>query len=339
MSPGELRIIRDDLADSLLAAGVVPETVDPATLSGGSEHPSGTRRDTFTDAAQEAYDRAKTLRADLEVLEPVQVQAESAKLAGILIGLHRTSWARSLELAELYAPRESTDDSEMAPEFRREVAAIRLEGMKECRRELMLVSLVEAAQAAAKAEAWRQVQVRMGDVLALSEPGADAPKSLPLLRTAIDRRRLAEFLKLLKHPDPGGELRRLRDDERAPLDKTPRREVSVTTTGSAQPVEPAAHEPASHQVAALPLHKLIVVVFGLLALACICGGVYAIYANAQSSTEFSLFGAKLTTAHVGVAFIGIGLLVAFFTVRSVLRNTRDLAALPLDRKGVRTNRP
>lgn len=85
-----------------------------------------------------------------------------------------------------------------------------------------------------------------------------------------------------------------------------------------------------HQRAAAPLHKLIVVVFGALAFACIAGGILAILWNATSSTEFSLFGARLTTGHVGVAFVGIGLVVAYFTVRAVLKNQRELAALPSD---------
>ena len=85
-----------------------------------------------------------------------------------------------------------------------------------------------------------------------------------------------------------------------------------------------------HQIAALLLHMTIVVIFGILALCSIGGGIYAIVANAQSHTELSLLGASLNTGHVGVAFIGIGPIIAFFTVRSVLKNQHELAALPLD---------
>jgi hypothetical protein len=85
-----------------------------------------------------------------------------------------------------------------------------------------------------------------------------------------------------------------------------------------------------HQEAAMFLHITIVTLFGILALGCIGGGIYAVYHNALSPTDFSLLGAHFSTGHVGVAFIGIGLLVAYFSVRSVLRNQRELAALPPD---------
>jgi hypothetical protein len=74
----------------------------------------------------------------------------------------------------------------------------------------------------------------------------------------------------------------------------------------------------------------IVVTFGLLALACIGGGIYAIVADAHSRTEFAMLGATLNTGHVGVAFVGLGLIVALFTVRGVLKNQHELAALPPD---------
>ena len=57
---------------------------------------------------------------------------------------------------------------------------------------------------------------------------------------------------------------------------------------------------------------LIVVTFGL-AFASIVVGVIAIIESAKSKTEFSLFGVKLSTG-VAVAFVGIGLLLAYFTV-------------------------
>jgi hypothetical protein len=81
----------------------------------------------------------------------------------------------------------------------------------------------------------------------------------------------------------------------------------------------------------MPLHTLIVLTFGLLALASIAGGVVAIVRSAKSNTEFSLLGAKLSTGDVGVALVGIGLIIAYFTVRAVLKSARDLAALPLDK--------
>jgi hypothetical protein len=57
---------------------------------------------------------------------------------------------------------------------------------------------------------------------------------------------------------------------------------------------------------------LIVVTFAL-AFALIVGGVKAIMRTAKSNTEFSLLGVKLSTG-VGVALVGIGLLLAYFTI-------------------------
>jgi hypothetical protein len=98
------------------------------------------------------------------------------------------------------------------------------------------------------------------------------------------------------------------------------------------------HEPLwapAHQREAAPLHRLIILVFGLLALCCIGGGIVAIIWNAVSKTEFELLGARLTTGHVGVAFVGIGLLTALFTVRAVLKNQYQLGALPSPKRSRR----
>jgi hypothetical protein len=84
----------------------------------------------------------------------------------------------------------------------------------------------------------------------------------------------------------------------------------------------------AHQRAAMPLHLLIVSVFGILALASIAGGIYAISKDTESDTYFKIMGAELSTGHVGVALVGLGLLIASFTVRSVLKNQHDLASLP-----------
>ena len=56
---------------------------------------------------------------------------------------------------------------------------------------------------------------------------------------------------------------------------------------------------------------LIVVSLGL-AFASIVGGVIAIIRSVKSNTEFSLLGVKLSTG-VGLALVGIGLLLAYVT--------------------------
>lgn len=84
---------------------------------------------------------------------------------------------------------------------------------------------------------------------------------------------------------------------------------------------------AVHQQTALPLHTLIVCIFGALALVCIIGGIVALFQKSESKTQFDIMGAHLSTGSVGVAFVGIGLLMAYFTIRSVLNNQRELAGL------------
>src|ERR1044071_3754254 len=61
---------------------------------------------------------------------------------------------------------------------------------------------------------------------------------------------------------------------------------------------------------AMPLFRLIVVTFGLLALGCIAGGIYAISNKAIADTTFDFLGFHLKSGHVGVAFVGIGLATA-----------------------------
>jgi hypothetical protein len=79
---------------------------------------------------------------------------------------------------------------------------------------------------------------------------------------------------------------------------------------------------AKQRRTAMPLHQLIVIVFGILALVCIGGGIYAIVANARSKTELSILGAHLTAGHVGAGFVAIGIIIALFVVRAVLKKQR-----------------
>ena len=74
-----------------------------------------------------------------------------------------------------------------------------------------------------------------------------------------------------------------------------------------------------HASAAMPLFFFIVFVVGLLALACIGGGIYAIFNKEVADTTFELWSFHLKTGHVGVAIVGIGLATALFTIHSVLK--------------------
>lgn len=85
-----------------------------------------------------------------------------------------------------------------------------------------------------------------------------------------------------------------------------------------------------HQREARLVHLTIILIFGLLALACVGGGIVGILYGATSETKLDMFGVHLSTGHVGIAFVGIGLIIGYFTMRSVLRNQYQLAALPPD---------
>ena len=73
----------------------------------------------------------------------------------------------------------------------------------------------------------------------------------------------------------------------------------------------------------MPLFMLIVIVFGLLALACIGMGCYAIYQGVkEATTKFEFLGFNLSTTHVGVALVAVGLGTAFGVVGSILKKIK-----------------
>jgi len=86
-----------------------------------------------------------------------------------------------------------------------------------------------------------------------------------------------------------------------------------------------------HVEAARPVHLTMLVVVGVLCLASIGAGAYAIYKGAVADTSFSFLGARLTTTHVGVALAGIGLIGLVLICRRILKSMEILAALPPDR--------
>ena len=85
------------------------------------------------------------------------------------------------------------------------------------------------------------------------------------------------------------------------------------------------------QRAPAPIHILIVLTCGLLALFSITGGIVAIGCGSKTNTEFSFLGAELSTGDVGIALIGIGLLITYFTTRTVLKSGRNQAAVALSK--------
>jgi hypothetical protein len=62
----------------------------------------------------------------------------------------------------------------------------------------------------------------------------------------------------------------------------------------------------AHIEAATPVIMAGLWIAGIVGFACVLGGIFAIYWNALSPSEVGLLGNKLTTGHVGVAFVFVG---------------------------------
>jgi hypothetical protein len=73
------------------------------------------------------------------------------------------------------------------------------------------------------------------------------------------------------------------------------------------------------QRAAAPVHILIVLISGLLAVFSITSGILAIAGGSKTNTESSFLDAKLSAGDLGIALIAIGLLITYFTTRSLLK--------------------
>jgi len=76
---------------------------------------------------------------------------------------------------------------------------------------------------------------------------------------------------------------------------------------------------------ARPTHAKILLVAGVLSLVSCLGGIVAIIWSAFARTEMSMFGVEVTTGHVGVAFVALGVVSMLFVSRSVLKNLAELA--------------
>jgi len=76
----------------------------------------------------------------------------------------------------------------------------------------------------------------------------------------------------------------------------------------------------------LALFFFIILLTSALSLGCIVGGVFAIWKGATSDTKFNMFGVELSSQSVGIAFMGIGLVTGFFTVRTVMDKAGELSS-------------
>ena len=66
----------------------------------------------------------------------------------------------------------------------------------------------------------------------------------------------------------------------------------------------------------------------LAAILCICGGIVTLYANPNAPTSIDIWGAKITTGHVGVAFIFIGVVVMGFVIKGAFSTLVSLGTEP-----------
>jgi hypothetical protein len=90
----------------------------------------------------------------------------------------------------------------------------------------------------------------------------------------------------------------------------------------AQRLQVAAHNPPIEAAKSVLITGLVI--GGLLGFACVIGGIIAIYRNATSPSEVMLFGGKLTTGHVGVAFVFIGMVVLGAVIRKAFKTVVQL---------------
>jgi hypothetical protein len=76
---------------------------------------------------------------------------------------------------------------------------------------------------------------------------------------------------------------------------------------------------------------MIVLVGGLAVLTTV-GGVIAIIYNSMAETKINILGMSISTGHVGVAFVGLGIIMMILLYRNISENIYKLAALPDDRQ-------
>lgn len=77
------------------------------------------------------------------------------------------------------------------------------------------------------------------------------------------------------------------------------------------------------RVGVLSLYFFVCLLASACSLGCIGGGVLAIYKGAKSDTKFTMFGVKLSSQSVGVGFMGIGVIIGYFTITKVLDKAHD----------------
>lgn len=89
-------------------------------------------------------------------------------------------------------------------------------------------------------------------------------------------------------------------------------------------------KPTKHHSIINLLPYTIITTLGLLSLSSIFWGILAIILKVQQEPEVYFFGAELHIGHMGVIFVSNGLLVAYFTVRTVLNNAKKSLPISLN---------
>ena len=107
-------------------------------------------------------------------------------------------------------------------------------------------------------------------------------------------------------------------------------EISSNYLPSEEPFPMPCSAPA-HVKAASPLLLTMIILVGGLAVLATVGGVIAIIYNSLAETKINIFGMSISTGHVGVAFVGLGIIMMILVYRNISENIYKLAALPDDR--------
>jgi hypothetical protein len=79
------------------------------------------------------------------------------------------------------------------------------------------------------------------------------------------------------------------------------------------------------------IERIRAVSVGVLGLLIVGGGISAIVLNAVSETKINIAGMSISTGHVGVAFVGLGIIMVIIVFRQILSIIFKLAELPDDR--------
>jgi hypothetical protein len=83
-----------------------------------------------------------------------------------------------------------------------------------------------------------------------------------------------------------------------------------------------------HVDAAAPSLNRMIILVGVLGLLIVGGGICAIILNAVSDTRINIAGMSISTGHVGVAFIGLGIIMVIRVYRHISSIIFKLAELP-----------